>query len=342
MKQVWIAALAGALLLAGCNSGSSSTASSDTATTTGTTGTSGSTGTKPAGGEKTIAFVTNGISDFWTIAKKGADKAQGEIASKGFKVEFVEPQDNAAAQKAKLDDLVTNGVKGIALSPLDPANQTDYFNSIAAKTTFITTDSDAPASNRICYIGTSNIDAGKKAGETIKKALPAGGKIAVFVGKIDVLNAKERFEGIQDALKGSNIVVLPVKTDDADRARAKQNVSDAMVANPDLACCVGLWSYNGPAIVAAVKEAHKEGKVKIVCFDEEDGTLAGIRDGSVFGTIVQNPFEFGYQTMIMLSKLIDGEKPTIPDNKLIIIPVRLIDKSNVEPFATDLKKLRGK
>jgi ABC-type sugar transport system substrate-binding protein len=42
---------------------------------------------------------------------------------------------------------------------------------------------------------------------------------------------------------------------------------------------VGLWSYNGPAILNAVKDANKVGQVKIICFDEEDETLAGVKDG---------------------------------------------------------------
>ena len=40
----------------------------------------------------------------------------------------------------------------------------------------------------------------------------------------------------------------------------------------------GLWSYNGPAILNAVKDAGKIGQIKIVCFDEEDETLAGVKE----------------------------------------------------------------
>ena len=49
------------------------------------------------------------------------------------------------------------------------------------------------------------------------------------------------------------------------------------MANPDVAGLVGLWSYNGPAILNAVKDAGKVGKVKIVSFDEEDETLTGVK-----------------------------------------------------------------
>ena len=86
----------------------------------------------------------------------------------------------------------------------------------------------------------------------------------LFVGKKDAQNAKERIQGIEEALKGSNVHIIDVRADDTDRVRAKQNVADTLVKYPDIACLVGLWSYNGPAIINATKEAGKIGKVKLV------------------------------------------------------------------------------
>ncbi len=330
----WIIALIGAALLAGCSSGGSSDQGNGAPSPAPTTA-------KSSGETKTIAFVTNNASDFWTIARKGTEKAQGELT--GYKVEFVIPQDGqAATQKQKLDDLVANGVKGIAVSPVDPKNETDELNSVADKTFLMTQDSDAPDSKRMCYLGTDNVAAGKMAGEAVLKALPNGGKIMVFVGKADAQNAKERYQGLQDALKGSKVTIIGLRTDDTDHARAKQNVADALVSDPDMVGCVGLWSYNGPAIVNAVKEAKKQGKIQIVCFDEEDDTLAGLKDGSISATVVQQPYEFGYQSMKLIAKVLDGDKSAIPAAKKIIIPTKIIDKSNVDDFSTKLKELRGK
>ena len=253
------------------------------------------------------------------------------------------PQDGqAATQKQILDDLVADGVKGIAVSPKDPANQTADLSAIADKTLLITQDSDAPDSKRACYIGTDNIAAGKMAGEEVKKALPNGGKIMVFVGAKDAQNAKERYEGLQEALKGSKVTIIDIRTDDTDRARAKQNVSDAITANADLAGCVGLWSYNTPAIVSAIKDAKKEGKIAIVGFDEEADTLAGIKDGTVFSTIVQQPYEFGFQSVKLMAKVLEGDKTIIPTEKKIIVPTKVINKESVEEFSKKLKELLGK
>jgi len=293
------------------------------------------------GKTKKLAFVTNNASDFWTIARKGTEKASAEF--KDISVEFKIPGEGTAAdQRRVLDDLVAEGIDGIAVSPVDPANQTDQINALAKQTLLITQDSDAPTSNRAVYVGTNNVDAGKQAGKLIKEALPNGGKIVLFVGKVDAQNAKERAQGIKEALAGSNVEILDTRTDDTDHTRAKSNAADALVKYPDVAALVGLWSYNGPAIYNAVKESNKVGKVKIICFDEEDETLAGVKDGAIYGTIVQQPFEFGYQAIKLMRGILNGDKSGIPESKQIFVPTLEIKRENVDDFAAKLKTLRGK
>lgn len=334
-------ALAGALL-AGCSPQGQQTAGSGTSTAPASTGSAGSPGAGGGTGKAVkVAFVTNNASDFWTIARKGCEKADTELDN--VSVEFKIPADGTAAEQTRIvDDLLAKGIDGFAISPVDPANQTDMINKAAKQVLVLTQDSDAPKSNRAAYVGTDNRAAGRQAGEMIKKALPQGGKIMVFVGEIDAQNAKDRFEGIKDALKGSKVQVLDVRTDNADRAKSKANVSDTIVKYPDIAALVGLWSYNGPAILNAVKDAGKIGKIKIVCFDEEDETLAGVKSGAIFGTVVQQPYEFGYQAIKMMNKVLGGDKSAIPTSKQIFVPTKAIQQSNVAQFTTEINKLRGR
>src|SRR6188768_1449948 len=286
-----------------------------------------------------LAFVTNTPADFWTLARKGTEAADKELDN--VEVEFQIADGTAADQRRIVDDLLTKGVTGIAISPVDPANQTEMLNDIAAKGVVITQDSDAPNSIRMAYIGTDNLAAGVLAGELIKEALPNGGKIMIFVGKIDAQNAKERYEGIRKAIAGTNIQILEVKTDDADQVRAKANAADTIVKHPDVAAMIGLWGYNGPAIVSALKEAKKLGKIQVVCFDDDPQTVAGIMDGSVYGTVVQQPYEFGYQAIKLMNSILAGDKSGIPANKLRIIPTLGVTKSNVNEYSDRINKLKG-
>jgi len=291
--------------------------------------------------ELKLAFVTNNSSDFWTIARRGVEKADSELAD--VAAEFRITSDGTAAeQKRIIDDLMTKGVNGIAISPVDPENQTSLINDVAKNALVFTQDSDAPNSDRVCYVGTDNVAAGRQAGQLIREVLPAGGKIMLFVGKLDARNAQERIQGIRDTLQDSKIQILDVRTDDADDVRAKSNAADTLVRYPDVKALVGLWSYNGPAIFNAVKEAKKIGQVKIVTFDEADETLAGIQEGAIYATVVQQPFEFGYQAIKLMAQVLKGDKSAIPANKQIIIPTLIVNKDNVVDFTKRINELRGR
>ena len=288
-----------------------------------------------------LAFVTNNASDFWTIARKGVEKADSELPS--VDVEFRMPADGTAAeQKRIVDDLIAKGIAGMAISPVDPDNQTQLINETAKQALVVTQDSDAPQSARAFYIGTDNRAAGRQAGDLIKEALPQGGKIMLFVGKIDARNAQERYQGIKDALQGSKVEIIDVRTDDTDRIRAKSNASDTIVKYSDVAALIGLWSYNGPAILNAVKDAGKVGQIKIVCFDEEDETLAGVKSGAIQATVVQQPYEFGYQSVQLMAKVLGGDRSAIPASKQIFVPTLIIKKDSVDEFINKTNKLRGR
>jgi ribose transport system substrate-binding protein len=89
----------------------------------------------------------------------------------------------------------------------------------------------------------------------------------------------------------------------------------------------------------AVKNAGKTGKVKIVCFDDEKDTLDGVKDGSIFGTVAQQPFEYGYQGVQILSKLLKGDRSVIPESKKIFIAPVIVQRSNVDTYRTKLNEL---
>jgi ribose transport system substrate-binding protein len=159
---------------------------------------------------------------------------------------------------------------------------------------------------------------------------------------MDNANARERVEGIRKSIAGTKVEIIDVRTDAFDNVKAKANVADALVKYPNIDLLVGLYAYNTPQIYNAVKDAGKAGKVKIIGFDEDVQTLRGVADGTIISTIVQQPFEFGYQSMIDMDKVLRGDKSFIPANKQIIIPNKLIDKTNVAEFQTQMKALLAK
>ena len=106
---------------------------------------------------------------------------------------------------------------------------------------------------------------------------------------------------------------------------------------------VGIYSYNTPRIYEVLKEAGQLGKIKIIGFDEDPITLGGVREGTIAGTVVQNPYEWGYKGMKLMAAYLEGDKSGIPANGLIIVPGQVIEKANVDKFEAELKaRISGK
>jgi ribose transport system substrate-binding protein len=347
MKSTSLFALLAALSLslAGCTN-------SDDAGSAGSAGGSGDKTLSPDAPK--VAYVTNGIASFWVIAEKGAMDAGQEFDAD---VTVRMPPNGVEDQKRMCQDLLAQGIDGIAISPIDSANQGDLLDEISEHTNLITHDSDAPDSKRLCYVGVNNYSAGRMCGQLVKEAMPDGGSVMIFVGRLGQVNARLRRQGVIDELldrsedssryddpndgeiKGEKYTILGTETDDFDFGKAKAKAQDSIAKYPDLGCMVGLFAYNPPLILDAVREAGKVGKIKIVSFDEDDRSLAGIVDGSIYGTTVQNPYKYGHKSVEILAALARGDDSVIPEGGFIDIPARNIRKDNVDEFWSELKRL---
>jgi ribose transport system substrate-binding protein len=291
---------------------------------------SGSSDVKPR-----FAFVVNVPTDrFWDIAYAGCLKAASE---EGVVVEFHAPNESTAQQQKQIvESLMSRGIDGLAITPLNPQSMSLVLDQAAEMFPVICQDSDAADSKRACYIGTNNVDLGRKMGELMKQALPEGGKVALFVGQLDVANAQERQQGVLESLAGSNLEVVGTFTDGAQPAEAKRVVTDVLAKNPDLKGIIGLWGYNAPQAVNALEQSSVQ-NVKVVGSDESIETCRAIAEGKQFASVAQQPFEFGYQSIKMLAKLHRGEPVDIPADKVIYVDTYVILPDNLEHVEQQIK-----
>jgi len=285
--------------------------------------------------KKIIGFVVNGPSDFWKLTEAGVATAQAELD--GFELQFRYPEQAAAAvQQRVVDDLIAAGAAAVAVSPVDASSMTEAINGWAKSTALFTFDSDAPQSDRIAYFGSSNVELGKNAGELMKKALPNGGKCIGFVGLPGAANAVERLQGYNEAVAGTGLEITDVRGDDIDQTRARANVDDVLAGMPDVTCMVGFYSYNPPRIYEALAAAGKLGTITVVGFDEDPITLGAVKDGAFAGTVVQQPWSWGYDGSKLVANYLNGDKSGIPADGVIIIPGLSVTADNVEAFQADL------
>lgn len=328
-------------------------------------------------GKPRVAFVSNNPEAFWSIAQAGARKAADEA---GVDLYFRMPTSgDASLQKEIIDTVVNQGVKAIAISVIDPKNQSAYLDEIAGKVKLLTVDNDAPTTKRLAYLGTDNYTAGRAVGKLVKEAMPDGGTVAIFVGQLEALNARQRRQGVIDELSGrevpKDLADFPLAADGETHGKYKlykrtlldqpegarkalENAVDVLAQVPadENLCLVGLWAYNPPQCLAAVKDKVKDEarrkRVHIVGFDEDYATLDGIRDGLIHATVVQDPYGFGFESVKLMAALVKGDTSALPKDGVRYVPHRVIareagEKDGIKrlavgPFREELERLTGK
>ena len=252
-----------------------------------------------------LAIVVNVLSPFWTAAAIGEQRASSEL---GAPVVFEAPDknDSIASQQSILEGMVTDQYSGIAFSAVDPSSVVNIVQKgMAANTNFVLIDSDSPKSGRPVYFGLDNYNGGVLAAKAMLTALNDGancGQVIGFVGFLTAQNAIDRIQGIKDTFKGTNCTFETVLADNGDPSTALSNAETAITTYPDAAGFIGLYSYDGPAIGQALTAANMVGKIKLVSFDLEPGTIKQLEENPspVSAAIGQRVYYYGYLTTYML------------------------------------------
>jgi ribose transport system substrate-binding protein len=277
-----------------------------------------------------LGFVGRPANDYWSQIRFGCDTAvvtQGDV-----ELDFRTPGGRTAAdQNQVLSNLLAAGVQALAISPINGDEQVQILDSIPTNILLVCADNDASQSRRAAYVGTDNLAAGAQVAGLLKTALPQGGKIVLLAGSKTAQNARDRIEGIRQGLAATGIQIVEVFVDGMSETAAFENAQKALATYPDIAGMVGIYSYDGPAILSAVKAAGKAGQIKIICFDAQKDTLDGVAAGEIYASIVQNPYKIGNRTVELMAKYLRGDKAALGDGK-ILIPCQLVTSSNVEEY----------
>jgi len=238
-------------------------------------------------------LLTNAVAPFWTAAQIGAARSSAEI---NVPITFQAPTaaDKLSQQLSMLETFVNDKYTGILFSAIDRKAASSIIDKAVAQGINVAcTDSDATGTKRAMYIGMSDYDAGKSAGEAAKKIIGKG-KVVGLVGYATAQNAQDRIAGVKDVFKGSELELVEVLLDDIKPEVALSNAQTAMQKYPDLAGFITFYSYDGPACAQAVKQAGMGGKVKVVAFDAEPETQRALSEGVVQAMIVQRVYFYGY------------------------------------------------
>jgi ABC-type sugar transport system substrate-binding protein len=259
-------------------------------------------------GDAFYVFLPKGLDNpYWDSCRKGMDAKAAEL---GVKAEFLGPETSDAAKQVQIfESVISRRPAAIAVSPNDPQTVMESISKArAAGIPVITWDADAPGSERLLYIGTNNVEAGKTAGETLAQLINGQGKVAILHGALTALNAIERVQGFEEALKAyPNIQIVAVEPTEDDPSLALSKAEALLQAHPDLAAFYGVAGVGVPGAAGAVKQANKCGQVKVVGFDVVPQGIEFMRGGCVDALISQRPYGMTAQALEIMMGLAQGK-----------------------------------
>ena len=292
--------------------------------------------------EQYYLIATNIGLPYWQSAHAGFTRAAAEY---GVTEEMRGPDTfTPAIEVDEFRAAVARKPAGILVSVADPSLMGPEINkAIAAGIPVITIDSDAPDSQRLYFIGTNNLEAGRLGGERVAATLSGKGNV-VFFTMPGQPNLEERLKGYKDAFAsypGIKIVEVFDMKGESGTAMDKANEYMARTGASKINALICLEASAGKDVAEAFKRSKPQGTI-IMAMDVDQATLSLVKEGSIDATISQKPYTMALLGLKALDDLHHYPlKPLARDyasDAMSPIPafvdtgVSLVDKSNVDKF----------
>ena len=286
-----------------------------------------------------FALVPKAMNNpFFDLARDGCMKAQTELPN--VECVYIGPAEHTESEQVQIvQDLITKGIDGIAVSPSNAAAMATALKAAkAAGIPTLTWDADLlpqDKADRAAFVGTHNYDIGVNLAKIAQKMKPSGGKICLQTGGASAANHNERLQGIRDTLagrtgttppgeplKGENgwteVAGCPLITND-DSATAVQQLQDILGKYGDLDVYITTgaftqWSDNAfRQAMEPYKAKLQSGQLVFVSADTLSMQMQQLKDGLSDGQVGQRPFEMGRLAMHRLLELKQGKTLQDPE-----------------------------
>jgi ribose transport system substrate-binding protein len=230
-------------------------------------------------------------------------------------------------QIALIESMVTQGVKGIAITPVDPTVAPALDKAIAAGVKIVLMDNDIPGWTGGPVATTNNLEAGKLAGQYLKTVLKDGDKLGILEGVPGVPALDARVSGMLAGLDNDKIVIAGKGATNCTEELGINVAQDLLTANPDI---TAIYSACGPPAAGAaqaIKTANVGHKVILVGFDWCCGEVEAMHAGQEDASVAQFPAKMSELGVEALIKLINGEKvePRIDSGAGLVTPANMDD-----------------
>ena len=276
-----------------------------------------------------IGFITKFPVPFFATMENAA-KAYA-AAHPGVEIAFGQGASatDIEGQIAQIESMVTKGVQGIAVTPVDPTVAPALDKAVAAGIKVVLLDNNIPDwKNRTALATTNNYNAGKIAGEYLKTVLKSGDSLGILEGVPGVPSLDDRVKGMLEGLKGVDVKVVGKGATSCTEEKGIDVAQDILTANPGLKAIYSACGPPAAGAAQAIKNAKLDHHVILVGFDfccgEAEAIAAGIEDASV----AQFPAKMAELGVDALVKSIRGDKV----ESLIDSGAALVTKANMDKF----------
>lgn len=277
-----------------------------------------------------IGFITKFPVPFFATMEDAA-KAYA-AANPGVEIEFGQGTSatDIEGQIALIESMVTKGVQGIALTPVDPTVAAALDKAIAKGVKVVLMDNNIPDWNgRTALATTDNYNAGKIAGEYLKTVLKDGDTLGILEGVPGVPSLDDRVNGMLEGLKGVNVEIVGKGATNCTEELGISVAEDLLTKHPELKAIFAACGPPAAGAAQAIKNAGIPGdKIVLAGFDfccgEKEALEAGIEDA----TVAQFPAKMAELGVDALVKAIRGEKV----ESLIDSGAALVTKDNMANF----------
>ena len=284
----------------------------------------------------TVAVVLKGTkSEYWAIIVAGVEKGLNNFGVKG---KIYAPDKNNEDQLSILKRVLKEKPDALIFSPNDPPASIPVLKEYKKNhIPVLLVDTSVNWSGQTSFIGTDNPSLGQKAGELLSSMLQPGDKVAL-IGRISKDNVSEdRIQGAKGALHtvGIETVGGAIQVDDAD---AKVIPLIAKLLNDD-SDIKGVFASDDRLALQVIKYLkEKRWNIPVVGADGIIEMLRYHENGTLKGSVAQNPYDMGYISVQNAFKAIKGQRVEKKINSDVDIITEDNAKSKIDFLEGILKK----
>jgi len=275
----------------------------------------------------TIAYSGFATSnDFWNTLGKAA---AAEAAAKGVNfIDLTTETQDAAAQKAAVDNAITQGVDVLIIGSVDNRVWGDTIEKAkAAGIPILAVDTAIDDPYISSLIQTDNVSAAGLAGDYICQQTNGEGTILVIGGSVGHQTGDARKNGVTAKAEACGLTVIG---DWGDWSEEKDIAiaQNTLTANPGLRAIFVAHDGGAAAVAAMVKQKGMTDQVLVVGFDALPVMLKAIQAGEGSATVKQDNVRMGKEIVDNAIKIVNGE--TV--EKTVLIPGILVTADNVAEY----------